>query len=67
MRKHTCHVDGHKYPKKWWSIVTKKTSASVTLDLLVPDDVPDDMPEIEEICPDDFSSDEWASDSDKDF
>ena len=26
-----------------------------------------DMPEIEEICLDDFSSDEWTSDSDEDF
>ena len=67
VRKHTRHVDGHKYRKKQRSIVTNKRSASATLDLLVPDDVPDYMPEIEEICLDDFSGDEWTSDSDEDF
>ena len=58
VRKHTRHVDGHEYPKKQQSIITNKASASATLDLLVPDDVPDDMSEIEEISLDDFSSNE---------
>ena len=67
VRKHTRHVDAHNYPKKRKSIVTNKASASATLNFLVPDNVPDDISEIEEICLDDFSSDEWTFNSDEDF